>query len=58
MRKLTPFNTGCIILLWLFLCYIMIKESGWTLTGRGAFAIIVSGIIIFVPIYKRYLKGR
>lgn len=58
MRKLTPFNTGFIILLWLFLCYILVKESGWTLTPRGAFAIIVSGIIIFVPIYKRYRKGR
>lgn len=58
MRKLTPFNTVCIILLWVFLCYIMIKESGWTLTPRGAFAIIVSGIIIFVPIYKRFRKGR
>ena len=57
MRKLNTFNICCIVLLWLFLCYLLIKGYGGV-TPKGAFAIIVSGIIIFVPIYKKYRKGR
>lgn len=55
MRKFTPFRIACIVLLWLFLCYLLIKGyQGINL--RVALTIIVSGIIIFVPIYKRNRK--
>ncbi|MEG1573735.1 MAG: hypothetical protein RR293_02515 [Bacteroidales bacterium] len=57
MRKLTTFNICCITLLWLFLCYMLIKGYGG-LTIKGAFIIITSGIIVFVPIYKKYRKER
>ncbi|WP_304637979.1 hypothetical protein [uncultured Muribaculum sp.] len=48
------FRFTCLALLWLFLCYLMISARGfsaWTM-----FIIIVSGIVVFVPIYKKYIR--
>ncbi|MCC8176607.1 MAG: hypothetical protein LUC85_00290 [Bacteroidales bacterium] len=49
----------CLLLLWLLLCYIVLKTRDlnfWTL-----FVVVTSGIVIFVPLYKKYIrdgKGR
>ncbi len=45
----------CIALLWLLLCYLMLKAKG--LDFYTLFVLIASGIIIFVPLYKKYIKG-
>jgi hypothetical protein len=47
----------CLILLWVLLCYLLIKGYGG-ITPRGIFAIITSGIIIFVPIYKKSRRDK
>lgn len=57
MRKLTPFNIGCIIVLWVFLCYLLISGHG-EINGRVIFTIIASGIIVFVPIYKKLRRDK
>lgn len=47
---------GCITALWVVLCWFVIAGSRpftlWTL-----FVIIASGIIVFVPIYKKYMRN-
>lgn len=46
---------GCIAVLWVALCWLVISGSRpftlWTL-----FVIIASGIIVFVPLYKKYVR--
>lgn len=54
-RKFTPFNILCLITLWLMLCYFVIKGND-ALDGKTIFAIVASGIIVFVPIYKSFRK--
>ena len=55
-RKLSNSQIVCFILLWGFLCYILLTSSQ-EITGQTVFAIIASAIIVFVPIYKNY-RGR
>ena len=54
-RKFTPFNIFCLIAIWLILCYFVIKGNNG-LNGKTIFAIVASGIIVFVPIYKAFRK--
>lgn len=49
-RKFTTFNIICLTLLWVILCGFVIAGSG--LNFMTIFAIVASGIIVFVPIYK------
>lgn len=49
-RKFTTFNIICLTLLWIALCYLVITRSG--INFITVFAIIASGIVVFVPIYK------
>ncbi|MBR5240773.1 MAG: hypothetical protein IKW05_02430 [Muribaculaceae bacterium] len=56
-RKFTPFNVICLIALWLILCYFAIKGNN-EINWQTIFAIIASGIIVFVPIYKSFRKGE
>ncbi len=42
-------------LLWLALCYILIASQPFTM--RVAFIVVASGIIVWVPLYKKYLKN-
>ena len=48
---------GLITLLWIWLCSALIM-SGGGLTFKNFFLIIASGIIIFVPIWKRYFRAN
>ena len=44
-------------LLWIWLCYIMVV-SGGGLTLKNIFIIVASGIIIFVPLWKKYFRKQ
>lgn len=51
------FRLSCLVILWLILCYIVVANQPFTL--RVAFIVIASGIIVFVPVYKKYRrKGK
>lgn len=54
MKGYMIFRFTCLALLWLFLCYLMISAQGFT--AWTMFIIIVSGIVVFVPIYKKYIR--
>lgn len=42
-------------LLWCWLCWTLLA-SGGGFTAKNVFVIIASGIIIFVPLYKKYVR--
>lgn len=42
--------------LWLWLCWMLVAAGGWT--PKNVFVIIASGIIVFVPLYKRYIRPK
>ena len=48
-RKLSNSQIVCITLLWGILCYMLMTYSK-EITGETIFAIVTSGIIVFVPI--------
>lgn len=50
------FRLSCLTLLWLALCYLVIS-SARTITLWTIFVIICSGIVVFVPLYKKYIKN-
>ncbi len=55
-RKLTNSQIVCITLLWVLLCYILLTYSV-KIDFNAIFAIVASGIIVFVTIYKN-IKRR
>lgn len=54
MRKYNVFRISCIALLWLFCAVTLIWARG--LDGQVVFALIASGIIVFVPLYKQWKR--
>ena len=52
-RKITNSQAVCITLLWGFLCYILLFNSE-KITTDVVFALVVSAIIVFVPLYKNF----
>lgn len=48
------FRLACLTLLWLVLCYLMIAGRG--LTAWTLFVIVISGGIVFIPLYKKYIR--
>ena len=46
---------GLVGVLWLALCYLLVSRMR-EVTLVSLFPIIASGIIIFVPMYKKYIK--
>ncbi|MDD6777999.1 MAG: hypothetical protein PUD91_03065 [Bacteroidales bacterium] len=46
---------GFIAALWLALCWLLITRSP-RIDFMVIFTIVASGIIVFVPLYKKYLK--
>ena len=46
---------GLVGVLWLALCYLLVSRMR-QVTLVSLFPIIASGIIIFVPMYKKYIK--
>ncbi|MBD5320404.1 MAG: hypothetical protein HDS07_05865 [Bacteroides sp.] len=56
MKKVPVFQLCCIAALWLLLCYLMIVSQPLTL--KVVLNIIGSGIIVFVPLYKKHFKKK
>lgn len=56
MRTTVIIRFAFLLSLWLLLCYLLISQRALTLWTL--FVIIASGIIIFVPLYKKYVKGN
>ncbi len=59
MKGAVIFRFVCIALLWLILCYMLVSRQPFTL--KVLFVIVASGIVVFVPLYKKYIrdgKGR
>lgn len=56
MNASNIFRFGFVGLLWVGLVYYILSASQVTLMTY--FAIVASGIIIFVPMYKKYIKNK
>ncbi len=56
MSKYTIFRVICLVLLWVFLCVMLISRREFDF--MVLFTIVASGIVIFVPVYKKYKKGK
>ena len=56
MSKYTIFRFVCLVLLWIFLCVMLISRREFDF--MVLFSIVASGIIIFVPLYKKYKKNK
>lgn len=56
MNNATKFRMVCIALLWLALCYIYVTSAPLTL--KTLFIIVASGIIVFVPLYKKHFRTK
>lgn len=56
MSQAQKIRFGFIAALWLLLCYIIVSSSP-RITPMTIFAIVTSGIVTFVPLYKKYIKG-
>ncbi len=56
MSKYLIFRFVCLVLLWVALCVILLMSR--KIDIMVIFAIIASGIVIFVPLYKKYKSGK
>lgn len=59
MKGAVIFRLLCITALWLLICGWLIDrmvKTGTELNLRTLFPVIASGIIIFVPLYKKYIR--
>ncbi len=56
MKGTDIFRFVCIALLWVFLCYIMIASQPFT--PWLAFVLVASAIVVFVPLYKKYVRSK
>ena len=45
------------LLLWLALCYILLTRAA-RIDFNVIFTIVASGIIVFVPLYKKYVRKK
>lgn len=54
MTNAQKFRFACIAVLWLLLVYILVSSRPITLWLL--FIIAASAIVVFVPLYKRYMK--
>ena len=48
---------ACILLLWLGLCWLLLTRAV-KIDCMVIFTIVASGIIVFVPLYKKYVKKK
>ncbi len=55
MKGYQIFRFACMVSLWLILCYFVVAYQPFTL--RVAFIVIASGIVVFVPVYKKYKRN-
>lgn len=55
MNASTIFRLVCLTALWVILCYLLIQGRGFNLWSL--FVIVASGIVVFVPLYKKHLRN-
>ena len=48
---------ACILLLWVGLCWLLLTRAA-PIDFMEVFTIVASGIIVFVPLYKKYVKNQ
>lgn len=48
------FRLLCIAILWVLLCVLLLSTRKFTF--MLAFSLVASGIIVFVPLYKKYVR--
>ena len=56
MTNSDKFRFVCLTVLWVLLVCIVVSSNPLSL--RVIFIIIASGIVVFVPIYKKYLRNK
>lgn len=56
-RSLSKSQIACLSLLWLALCYMVIVRSP-KLDGPTIMMLIISGLLVFVPVFKMLKKKR
>lgn len=56
-RKITNSQAVCIVLLWGVLAYMLLVYSE-KITFDVVFALVASGIIVFVPVYKNIRRRK
>lgn len=55
MKGYKIFRLVCLALLWIIITWGVVANQPFT--PRLAFFVIVSGIVVFVPVYKKYVKN-
>ncbi len=55
MDSTTAIRFVFIAALWLILCFLVITTQPFTL--RVLFIIVASGIVVWVPLYKKYIRN-
>ncbi len=48
---------GFILVLWLLLCYLLLSRVR-QVTFMTMFTVVASGIVVFVPLYKKYVRNK
>ena len=48
---------ACIALLWIWLCYLLLSRAE-RIDLMVIFWIVASGIVVFVPLYKKYVSKK
>ncbi len=56
MEKRNLFRFVCILVLWFVLVYLLLTTR--QIDFMVIFTIIASGIIVFVPLYKKYFRDK
>ena len=56
MSKYNIFRFACLTALWLILCYLLISTRG--INFMVILTITVSGVIVFVPLYNKYIRKK
>ena len=57
MSEVNKIRFACIVLLWLALCYLLLTRTT-RIDGMTIFTIVASSIIVFVPLYKKYVRNK
>ena len=56
MTPYQGFRLTCLALLWLIVCYFVVASQPFT--PRVAFIVIASGIVVFVPVWKKFKRNE
>jgi len=48
---------ACILLLWVGLCWLLLSRTP-QVNAMTVFTIVASGIVVFVPLYKKYVRKK